>query len=155
VLPYKARLYGTGYHMLFLSPKKELTKMDMTIRPAYSGHALLMFGLITWVLFGIAQGGGAGFIMVLLFDGFNGLLLLFSVKGRKYIFKDGLLRIKLWNGPSKSVKLSSVERVQVKPRSFGAGDVVLFTASGKIKIQKINKPQELADAIENEYLAAS
>ncbi len=127
----------------------------MTIRPTYSGHALLMFGLFTWVLFGIAQGGGAGLIMVLLFGGFNGLLLLFSVKGRKYIFKDGILRIKLWNGPAKSVKLSSVERVQVKPRSFGAGDVILFTAGGKFKIEKIKRPQVLADAIENEYLAAS
>ena len=125
----------------------------MTIRPAYSGHPLLMFGLITWVLFGIAQGGGAGFIMVLLLGGFNALLLLFSIKGRKYIFKDGLLKIKLWNGPAKSVKLSSVESVQVKPRSFGAGDVVLFTAGGKFKIEKIKKPQVLADAIENEYFS--
>ncbi len=127
--------------------------MDLTVRPSYSGHPLLMFGLIAFVGMGMAQGGGGGFIMALLFGGFNGLLLLFSVKGKQYVFKDGLLKIKHWTGPAESVKLSSVQKIAVKVRSFGAGDLVLHTPSGKVKIKKIKHPQELADQIEGQYIS--
>ena len=129
--------------------------MNMTIRPSYSSYPLLMLGLIGGVLAGMIQGGGGGFIIALLMGGFSGLLLLFGVKGHKYIFDNGLLKIKHWSGPAKSIKLSSVERIEFKPRSFAAGDIILYTAGGKFKIERVRKSQELADTIERQYLASS
>lgn len=124
--------------------------MDLTVRPSYWGHPFLLFGLIMFTGMGIAQGGGGGFIMVLLFGGFFGALLLFSVKGQKYIFEDGLLKIKHWTGTSDSLRLADVQKVSVYVRSFGSGDVILHTSSGKTKIKKISQAQALADEIDKQ-----
>jgi len=100
--------------------------------------------------FGFADSSGAGILIALLCGGFNWALLLFSVKGTKYIFKDGLMTIKHWTGPSKSMRLNQVQIIDVKIRSFGAGDVALYTPSGKVVIKKIRHAQKLANKIQKQ-----
>lgn len=128
--------------------------MDMTIRPAYLSHPLTVCIFIYFVVIGITLGGAEGFMITLLAGGFYGLLVL-SIKGKKYIFKHGYLSRKHWYGPVESIKLSSIQYVEVKRRSFGIGDIVLYTPNGKFKIKGIRQSKDLADAIEAKYLAAS
>lgn len=129
--------------------------MNMTIRSAYSSHPFLLFFLVMSIFTGVSEGGAGGFISFMIIGGFSGLLLLLSVKSHKYIFKDGLLTLKHWNGPSKSVNLNSVQRIDVKPRTFASGDIILDTPSGKFKIKGIKNSQQIAETIERTYISAS
>ncbi len=124
--------------------------MNMIVRPCYRGHPVLLFATSCFMGFGFADSSGAGILIALLCGGFNWALLLFSVKGTKYIFKDGLLTIKHWTGPSKSMRLNQVQIIDVKIRSFGAGDVALYTPSGKVVIKKIRHAQKLANKIQKQ-----
>jgi len=124
--------------------------MDMIVHPCYRGHPILLFSTLSFFGFGFAHGSGAGILIALLCGGFNWALLLFSVKGKKYIFKNGLLSVKHWTGPTKSMRLNQVQIIDVKIRSFGAGDVVLHTPSGKVAIKKIRHAQKLADEIQKQ-----
>ena len=121
--------------------------MEKTIKPAKRAHSFVIFMAIFWVALGIVQGGGGGFIMAILGGAFFGLILIFSVKGNQYIFKNGIIKKRHWTGREQTLKISDIQKTKIKNRAFGTGDLILWTPSGKFKIEKISAPNSLQDEI--------
>jgi hypothetical protein len=82
--------------------------MCMTIRPAYLSHPLAVLIIIIYLSLGINLGGVEGFLLMLPAACVYGLLL-FSIRGQKYMFKHGYLCHKRWYGPEVSIALSSIQ----------------------------------------------